>query len=276
MVQKPESLSLMLEANMRADFFATKKRNTWIFLGAMSVVTIIAMIITEFSVAAGLASIPRAIIWGFSNFYPNVESLEKLPDILAKLKETVLVSIAATSLGAVFGLMFAIFGANTTRFNVFLGTISRGVATVFRNIDVAAWSMILLFSFGQNVMTGYFALFFGSFGFLTRAFIDTIDEVSGGSVEALRATGAGYFPIIFQSVIPSCIPQVISWALFMIETNIRQATLVGILTGTGIGFAFNLYYKSLNYHAASLVVIAIVIAILFIENISNYVRRVIL
>lgn len=106
--------------------------------------------------------------------------------------------------------------------------------------------------------------------------METIDEVSGGPVEALKATGAGYFSIVFKSVVPSTMPQMISWVLFAIETNIRQATLVGILTGTGIGFAFDLYYKSLNYHAASLVVVVIVIAILLIEWLSNYVRRVIL
>jgi phosphonate transport system permease protein len=95
-------------------------------------------------------------------------------------------------------------------------------------------------------------------------------------VEALKATGAGYFSIIFQSVIPSCIPQLISWVLFMIETNIRSATLIGLLTGSGIGFTFNLYYKSLNYDIASLVVVVIIAAILGIEYVSNYVRRVIL
>lgn len=62
----------------------------------------------------------------------------------------------------------------------------------------------------------------------------------------------------------------------MVETNIRQATLVGILTGSGIGFAFDRYYKSFNYGAASLVVVVIVIAILLIESLSNYVRKVIL
>ncbi|MFC5648032.1 ABC transporter permease subunit [Paenibacillus solisilvae] len=261
---------------MRVDFFARKRMNSLIYLGLLSLVTLAAIAITEYDVAKGFTSIPKAIFWGVTNFYPNAESLEKLPDILVKLRETLLVSIAATTIGAVFALLFAIFGANATRFNAFLGGISRGIATVFRNIDVAAWAMILLFSFGQNVMTGYFALFFGSFGFLTRAFIDTIDEVSGGPVEALRATGAGYFHIVFQSVIPSVIPQMISWVLFTIESNIRHATLVGILTGSGIGFAFNLYYKSMNYSAASLVVILIVITIIFIEKISNYIRRTIL
>jgi phosphonate transport system permease protein len=71
-------------------------------------------------------------------------------------------------------------------------------------------------------------------------------------------------------------PQVVSWLLFMVETNIRDATLVGLLTGTGIGFAFDVYYKSFDYHTASLVVIIIVITVLIVETVSNSIRRVIL
>nr|MDA8227519.1 ABC transporter permease subunit [Desulfitobacterium hafniense] len=115
-----------------------------------------------------------------------------------------------------------------------------------------------------------------SLGFLTRAFMETIDEVGSHSVEALKATGADYFHIVFQAVLPASMPQIISWLLYTIETNIRHATLVGILTGTGIGFSFELYYKSMNYHAASLVVILIVITVFFIEYVSNYIRKVIL
>lgn len=68
----------------------------------------------------------------------------------------------------------------------------------------------------------------------------------------------------------------ISWVLFEIETNIRSATLVGILTGTGIGFSFDLYYKSSNYSAASLVVMTIILTVFVIEYLSNLIRRVIL
>lgn len=261
---------------MGADIFAKRKRSALAFILIVSIITLVSIVITEYNVAKGFTSVPKAIQWALSNFYPTKESLTKLPDILEKLKETLLVSIAATTVAALFALLFAILGSNTTKVNGFFGSISRGIATVFRNIDVSAWAMILLFSFGQSVLTGYFALFFGSFGFLTRAFVETIDEVSGSSVEALRATGANYFSIIFQSVIPSSIPQLISWILFMIETNIRNATLIGLLTGSGIGFTFNLYYKSLNYETASLVVIVIIVAILCIEYVSNYVRRVIL
>lgn len=246
------------------------------YYALLILITVVAITITEYNVVKGFTSIPKAAEWAFQNFYPNAKALNKLPAIAESLIETVLVSIAATTVASVFALLFAILGSNTTGVGGVASWISRSIATLFRNIDVAAWSMILLFSFGQNVMTGYFALFFGSFGFMTRAFIESIDEVSGSSVEALRATGAPYFSIIFQSVIPASMPQLLSWILFMVETNIRQATLIGILTGTGIGFLFSLYYKSLNYSSASLVVIVIVVAIMMIEVVSNYVRRVIL
>ncbi|MFO1446489.1 ABC transporter permease subunit [Bacillus sp. Bva_UNVM-123] len=261
---------------MRVDIFRKKKLNSAGLILLVCVVTFIAITITEFSLAKGFAAVPKAIQWSFSNFYPTKDSVTKLPDIFAKLIETLLISVAATTVAALLAMLFAVLGSNTTRVNAFFGGICRAIATIFRNIDITAWAMILLFSFGQSSLTGYFALFFGSFGFLTRAFVETIDEVSGSSVEALKATGAGYFSIIFQSVIPSCIPQIISWVLFMVETNIRSATLIGLLAGSGIGFAFDLYYKSLNYNAASLVVIVIVISILCIEFVSNYVRRVIL
>ncbi|WP_028548465.1 PhnE/PtxC family ABC transporter permease [Paenibacillus sp. UNC451MF] len=261
---------------MQYNFFARKRMNSLLFCTLLVTVTIVAIIITDYNVIKGFTSVPKAVEWAISNFYPSEKAMKRLPAILSSLSETVLVSIASTTVAAVFALLFAILGSNTTGVGGVVSFISRSIATLFRNIDVAAWSMILLFSFGQSVLTGYFALFFGSFGFLTRAFMESIDEVSNSSVEALKATGASYFSIIFQSVIPSSIPQLLSWILFMVETNIRQATLIGILTGTGIGFLFSLYYKGLNYSSASLVVIVIVIAIMIIESVSNYVRRVIL
>lgn len=265
---------LTKERLKQGNYFAAKRKRSFLFWGLLLLLTFSAIVLTQYDVVRGFTSIPKAMNWAFSNFYPDRKSLTKLPDILSTLQETVLMSVAATTVASVLALFFAIMGSHTIGINSWIRFISRTIATIFRNIDITAWSMILLFSFGQNVMTGYFALFFGSFGFLTRAFLESIDEASNHSVEALKATGAGYLSIIFQSVLPSTLPQLLSWILFMIETNIRNATLIGILTGTGIGFLFNLYYKNLNYNAASLIVIVIVASIFIIEFSSNYVRKV--
>lgn len=254
-------------------FFLRKRRRTFFILLGVLMIAWAASALTQFNLAKGVLSFPEAIKWAASNFYPDAKAISKLPRIMSKLLDTLVMSIAAAAVGAIGAVVFAVLGSDTTKVNGFFSTASRFIATLFRNVDVSAWAMVLLFSFGQSGLTGFLALLFASFGFLTRAFMETIDEVSGSSVEALKASGAGYISIVCRAVLPSGTPQMISWLLYMVETNIRSATLVGILTGTGIGFSFDLYYKSLNYASASLVVLVIVMAVLVIELISNAIRR---
>ncbi|MCL1632155.1 ABC transporter permease subunit [Sporolactobacillus sp. CPB3-1] len=258
---------------MSQTYFLTKRLRSLVVLGVIVLVCFGSSVLTQFNLSQGIAAIPKAIVWGFSNFYPTADSLAYLSDIWAKMQETLLVSIAAAVVAAIFAFIFAILGSRITKVSNFLAVLSRAFANLSRNIDVSVWSIVLLLTFGQTSLTGFFALFIASFGFLTRAFMETIDESGTDPVEALKSAGAGYVPTIFQAVVPSSISQIMSWILFMIETNIRAATLVGILTGSGIGYIFDLYYKRMDYHAASLVVVVIVISILLIEQLSNYVRR---
>ena len=261
---------------MPADIFVKRRNDRLLFFAVLGALAIGSTVITKYDPVAGFTSIGKAFVWGVSNFYPDAHAMTKLPDILRKLRDTILMSVAATTIAAVFAVILAMAGSRTTRINTFFSVIARGLASVLRNIPLVAWAMILMLAFSQSQLTGFLALFFGSLGFLTRAFIETIDEASIDAVEALQATGASYPAIIFQAVLPSSLPQMVSWLLFMIDTNIRDATLVGLLTGTGIGFSFDLYYKSFRFHEASLVVISIVITIMSIEMISNYIRRIIL
>ena len=232
--------------------------------------------LTQFNLLESFGAVPKVVKWFFTNLVPDAKALDRLPKILDKLMETISMSIMATVTASVFSFLFALMGSTTTRANAVVGTFARSAATVMRNIPVAVWAMIFLLAFGQSNFTGFLALFFYTFGFLTRAFIETIDEASASSVEALRAAGASYPQIIAQAVVPASLPQMISWMLYMIETNIRSATLVGLLTGSGIGFMFDIYFKSLQYKSAALVILSLVVVVLAIELISNALRRLIL
>lgn len=227
----------------------------------------------SFDWLAALSDIPAGIAWMMDSFAPTAESLDKLSSILPALWSTVLVSIASSVIAAVFAFVLAVLGSRSVGIGGAVSVFVRVVANVFRNIPVVAWALILLFSFKQSEFTGFLALLLTSFGYLTRCFLETIDEMELGPVEALRASGASYFQVMCQAVIPLSITSVISWVLYMIETNIRDATLVGILTGTGIGFVFDIYYKSFRYDIAGLVLVAIVILVIACEAVSNFVRR---
>ena len=259
-----------------AVFFRRQKLWLTLILAGLIVVTFVAGDFTRFNTVKGFEAIPRVVAWAATNFVPDAEAVSRLPRMLERLLDTIFMSVMASMTAAIFAFPMALFGSRTTRVWGWLAVVSRGIASLFRNIPVAAWAMIFLLSFGQSDFTGFLALFFATFGFLTRAFMETIDEASASAVEALRATGASYSQTVAQAVIPGSMPQMMSWVLYMIETNIRSATLVGILTGSGIGFLFDVYYKSLQYKSAALIVICIIVVVLAIETLSNRLRRVIL
>ena len=258
------------------DVFQKRKLTyTAVFLAALAIFAG-SSLVTQFNAVQGLASFPAAIGWIAENLIPDQTALERLPKILDKLLGTALLSVAVTVVAAVFAFFFSLLGSNITKINGIVKRVVRIVAAFFRNVPDVVWAMLLMFSFGQNILTGFFALFFTTFGLLTRAFIETIDEVSASCVEALEATGANFLKVVFQGVIPSSLSGITTWVLYMIETNIRSSTLIGILTATGIGYLFDLYYKRLDFSSASLVVLSIVVLVLVIETASNKIRKVIL
>lgn len=254
------------------------KRKLVFTVTILSVIALFALssAITEYDLVLGITSLPKAFVWITKNLVPDAKSLERLPNILTKLTETALLSVAVTVVAGICAFFFSLLGSKTTKTNDVLANIVRMIAAFFRNVPDVVWAMLLMFSFGQNVLTGFFALFFTTFGMLTRTFIETIDEVSGDCVEALHASGATYMQTVFQGIVPSSISEIITWVLFMIETNVRNSTLIGILTGTGIGYLFDLYYKRLDYASASLVVLSIVVLVIMLEIISSSIRKVII
>lgn len=258
------------------DVFKKRKMTYTLVFLAFIIIFAGASAVAEFNPIQGLASFPAAMQWIVTNLIPDAEALEKLPKILSDLLETALLSVAVTVVAAVLAFFFSLLGSNITKSNGFVKRAVRIVGAFFRNVPDVVWAMLLMFSFGQNILTGFFALFFTTFGLLTRAFIETIDEVSSSCVEALDATGANFIQKVFQGIIPSSLSGIVTWVLYMIETNIRSSTLIGILTATGIGYLFDLYYKRLDFSSASLVVLSIVILVLVIETISNRIRKVIL
>jgi phosphonate transport system permease protein len=257
--------------------FAWFRRRQWIAIGSVIAIVLVfegCSLISNFDLGYALVSIPTAFAWMFTHFMPTADSLTNLPLILEQTFSTVLDSVAATVLSAIIGIILAVLGSSSigVSFAPVRGVI-RFIASVFRNIPMIAWALLLLLSFKQSEFTGFLALFLTTLGQLTRFFLDTFDEIPTGPVEALRACGASYWQVVFQAGFPLAESELMSWMLYMAETNIRSATLIGLLTGTGIGFVFNLYYTSFRYDNAGLVVFVTIVVVLLVEAISNKARR---
>ena len=260
----------------KENIFAVRKVTYAAVAAVIALIYFGAAYITEFKMSEGIAAFPGAFLWIAENLIPDEQAISRIPKILSKLLETTLLSVAVTVFAAVCAFLFSLLGTRTTKINPVIGKAVRIVAAFFRNVPDVVWAMLLMFSFGQNILTGFLALFFTTLGLLTRAFIETIDEVSSSCVEALNATGANFIQCVFQGIIPSSLTGIVSWVLYMIETNIRSSTLIGMLTATGIGYLFDMYYKMLQFPSAGLIVLFMVILVIVIEGISNKIRRVIM
>ncbi|WP_063515863.1 ABC transporter permease subunit, partial [Schleiferilactobacillus harbinensis] len=253
-------------------FFRKKRLHLTLLIGLLLAAYAAAALILNFN-SLSFLYLHLGIDWLAVNFIPNSQSLQYWGNILQALVRTLLVAVASTSVAGVFALGLALLGAQPTGPNAALRWLIRGFASVLRNIPIAGWALLLLFSFKQNDFTGFLALFFLSLGFLTRAFMETIEAIDVEKIQALQVTGANYWQVVAQAVLPEILTPVLSWLLYMIENNIRDATLVGLLTGTGIGFVFDLYYKSLRYGPAGLVVLAIIMLVIAVETVSSLIER---
>lgn len=158
-----------MNAQIQSVFQKRKLTYTALIL-AVLVIYFFSSAITKFHLSEGLASFPKAFLWIGENLIPDALAVRRFPKILDKLLETVLLSVAVTVLAAIFAFFTSLFGSGATGFHGVINRIVRIVAAFFRNVPDVVWAMLLMFSFRQNILTGFFALFFTTFGMLTRAF----------------------------------------------------------------------------------------------------------
>ncbi|SMC27031.1 phosphonate transport system permease protein [Clostridium acidisoli DSM 12555] len=201
---------------------------------------------------------------------PNTTGIN---EIGLALLQTFEMAVASTFFAAIFALILSFFGSNII-FNVpLVNKIVRLIGSFMRNIPSLIWALILVMAFGIGISVGLLALFIASFGFLLRAYIETIDEVGGEVLEALDSVGASFFQKIIQGVIPMAMPGYLSWFLYSIEVNVRDSTIVGLVGGGGIGLLLMGYIKSFKYNVSATVIFAIAAVVILVNVLTEQVRK---
>jgi hypothetical protein len=90
----------LIPVNQASVFVKRKLTFTLIFLGVLALFSLSAAA-TDYDFAGGFESMPKAAVWMAENFIPIEKAWPRLPNILTKLAETALVSVAVTVCGAI-------------------------------------------------------------------------------------------------------------------------------------------------------------------------------
>ena len=73
------------------------------------------------------------------------------------------------------------------------------------------------------------ALFIHTTGVLSKLLSEAVEAIEPGPVEGIRATGANKLEEILYGVLPQVMPLLISYSLYRFESNVRSATVVGMV-----------------------------------------------
>lgn len=198
--------------------------------------------------------------------------LTSLGRMLEAAGVTVLLAALATPIGAGLSVVFALAGARNVS-NKWLRLLSRLSLGLERSLPDIVVLFIFIAAFGVGVFPAVIALAIGSLGMLGKLWADAIEEVEVKAIDSMRASGASLWQSIRYGVIPQIMPAIVSNSIFRFEVNVRAATVLGGLSGVGIGYELNRAFVLLEYGRMGMAIVVIVVVVHVCERLSEFARN---
>lgn len=224
---------------------------------------------TGFNIPKLLAGGPAMYNFGRRLFPPNLEFLEELG---VPLIETLQIALLGTTIPIFFALPLALLTAVNMAPNPVLGAAVRVLLHILRSVPELLWAMLLVAAVGLGTFPGVLALVLHTTGGLGKFFYEAVEAVDPGVIEAMEATGAGRFKVIWFGIIPSLLPILMSITLYYWEYNNRAATVLGLVGAGGIGLVLIHAIEDFRYPDAITCVILIVVIVTVIDRLSAALR----
>lgn len=237
---------------------------------ALVVITIAAFAETEISASnffTGLANLPETM----ALFLPP-SSGGIAGEIFQLLLDTLQIAFAATFLGAILAIPIGIMAASNIVANKWVHGFFRVLIVVIRGIPELILAIIFVVISGLGPVAGTLALALGAVGLLSKLVADSLEETDTDVQEALRTTGATESQIFFAATVRQAIPSFIAHCLYLLDTNIRSATLLGVVGAGGIGFQLLNASRVNQFDVVTYILILMVAVVLIVEALSMWLR----
>ncbi|WP_420376928.1 phosphonate ABC transporter, permease protein PhnE [Ramlibacter lithotrophicus] len=142
-----------------------------------------------------------------------------------------------------------------------------------RAINEMVFAMLFIVAVGLGPFAGVLALWVHTTGILAKLFSEAVEAIDPQPVEGIRATGANALEEILYGVIPQVLPLWISYSLYRFESNVRSASVVGMVGAGGIGVVLWEIIRGFQYAQTCAVMIVIVVTVSLIDLVSARIRQ---
>ncbi|MGB4778194.1 PhnE/PtxC family ABC transporter permease [Microbacterium sp.] len=193
--------------------------------------------------------------------------------VMAAVATTLQVAFAATLMGAVISAVVGPLSARNVAPNGGVRNLFRGVALVLRAIPDLVVAIIFIIATGFGPQAGALALGIGGVGLLAKLIGDSMEEVPAGPEHAVRAAGGTRGQVFFSSTLPMSVPALVSHLMYLLEQNVRSATLLGIVGAGGIGFLLLNALQGRHFDEVLAYVFVIIAMVVVVETAAVLIRR---
>lgn len=227
----------------------------------------------------GLAVRGPALVEGKSNVAAMVSDvwnnkMWRHKDVMWAIFETILMAFLGTMGAALVALPLAFIAARN--FNR-LAPVRFAIRRVFdfvRGVDGLIWTIILSRAFGPGPLTGALAILLTDTGSFGKMFSEALENVDEKQIEGIQSTGAKPLQRYRFGVIPQITPVFLSQILYYLESNTRSATVIGAITGGGIGLLLTqAIITQKDWEEVSYYIVLIIAMVMVMDWVSGMVRR---
>ncbi len=196
--------------------------------------------------------------------------------IISKVVETFFIAVAGTFLATVISVPLSFLAARTTTPHRMVRVLARGIIAFSRTIPDIIFAFVFVRVYRIGPLPGMLAIGFHAVGMVGKLMADAIEQIDDGPRQAIAAQGGSWLQQMATGVLPQVVPSFLATILFRLDVNFRSSTVLGLVGAGGIGQLFMQYTGNLRWDLAMGVVVAIVVTVLAVDQLSNVARRALL
>jgi phosphonate transport system permease protein len=196
----------------------------------------------------------------------------QFPIIIYDIIETIQMAVIGSTGAIIISIPFALLAARNIAPHPAIYQTTRMLLNINRAIPDIIFALIFVAAVGLGPFGGVLAIAVGSVGFMGKVYAEAIEAIDPEQVKAIRATGASRAQTVVYSVFPQAMPMITSYSLLLFESNVRSATILGLVGAGGVGFTITKYMSLFQYDKLLGALIFIVLMVTIVDRFSDYVR----
>lgn len=187
------------------------------------------------------------------------------------------ITLATALWGTVFALVVAFFlaplAARNFAPNPAAYRIARETLNFMRAMPDLLLALIFVAALGLGPLPGALALGVHTAGFLGKFFAESLERVDKGVCEGVASTGANFPQMVMYAGWPSILREALGYVLYILDRNVRMASVLGLVGAGGIGLALHDTLRLFEYGQSAALILVILATILTIDYASAWLRR---